>query len=66
MGGEEMEEGKQKKGVGLKVFGISLVILASLNMMLSWRGGFPMGAFHPVVLIAGISFFFLGILLSRR
>ena len=31
------EEIKEKKGVGLKAFGMSLILLSSLNLMLSWR-----------------------------
>lgn len=57
-----MENGNEKKGVGLKVFGAVLVILGSLNLMLCWRGSMPVNTFYPVIVVIGIAFFVFGTL----
>ena len=55
-----VEEEREKKGVGLKVFGVCLVILGSLNTALCWRGGLPVYSFHPPLIVVGIVFFIIG------
>ncbi|MEK6725035.1 MAG: hypothetical protein AABY54_00570 [Deltaproteobacteria bacterium] len=59
------EEIKEKKGVGLKAFGMSLILLSSLNLMLSWRGGFPIDLFYPTILVVGIALFVVGTLKGK-
>ena len=54
------EEFKEKKGVALKMFGMSLILLSSLDLMFSWRAGFPVGILYPTILAAGIAMFALG------
>jgi len=56
---------KEKKGVGLKVFGMSLVLLSSLNLMLSWRGGFSIDLFYPMILAVGVALFVVGTLKGK-
>lgn len=51
---------EEKLGIGLKVFGIILIILGSLNLVLCWRGGLPINPFFPVILAAGIGFYVIG------
>ena len=54
------EEFKEKKGVALKMFGMSLILLSSLDLMFCWRGGFPVGILYPTILVAGIVMFTFG------
>lgn len=57
-----MEEEKTKRGVGIKVFGVSLIILGSLNLMLCWRGGLAVYPFYPAIMVVGIVLFIFGTL----
>lgn len=59
------EKDKEKKGVALKFFGMSLILLSSLNMVFYWRGGFPMSPLYPTIMVAGIALFVFGILRGR-
>ena len=43
-----MENPEPRKGVILKIFGVILIFLASLNVMLFWRGGMPVSAVFSV------------------
>lgn len=52
---------KEKKGVALKAFGMSLILLSILNLMFCWRGGFPVGVFYPTIMVAGIAMFAMGV-----
>ncbi|MBL6931809.1 MAG: hypothetical protein ISR45_02585 [Rhodospirillales bacterium] len=54
-----MTELSPPKGVKMKLFGVSLIILASLNLMVSWRGSLDVNLWQ--VLILGIGFFFYAI-----
>ncbi|MCP5038661.1 MAG: hypothetical protein GY945_13800 [Rhodobacteraceae bacterium] len=49
---EDKQEGHNTRGAVVRLFGVMLIILGSLNTMLSWRGGFELLSL-PVVLIAG-------------
>ncbi len=55
-----VEEEGEKKGVGLKVFGVCLFITGSLSTMLCWRGGLPVSPFHPIAMAVGIAFIIAG------
>ncbi len=59
------EEFKEKKGVVLKMFGMSLILLSSLDLMFSWRSGFPIGILYPAILVAGTAMFVFGTLRGR-
>lgn len=59
------EEVKEKKGVGLKAFGMSLILLASLNLLFCWRGGFPVGVFYPAIMAVGIALFVFGVVRGK-
>jgi len=54
------EEIKEKKGIALKVFGVSLFLIGSLNTMLCWRGGIATNTFGPSVMFVGIALFIVG------
>lgn len=58
-----MEEVKEKKkGIELRVFGVVLFLLGSLNAMLSWRGSFEFQGFYGTLMVSGIVFFIIGLL----
>lgn len=57
---EEREELEEKKGIGIKVFGVSLFLIGSLNTMLFWRGGLSDNIFGPSIILAGIALFIIG------
>ncbi len=49
-GSKELPE-TNTRGAVVRLFGVVLIILGSLNTMLSWRGGFELLSL-PVILIA--------------
>ncbi len=51
---------EEKQGTALKVFGVVLIILGSLNLMLCWRGGLSISPFYPVILLIGLGLFIIG------
>lgn len=57
---------KEKKGVALKAFGMSLILLSSLDLMFCWRGGFPVGVFYPTIMVVGIALFTMGVLRGNK
>ena len=60
------KEIKEKKGIALKAFGMSLILLASLDLTFCWRGGFPVGVFYPTIMVVGIVLFVFGILRGKN
>ncbi len=56
------------KGVVTKIFGVVLIVLGSLDMMLSWRGGMEVNAFHIGIFVSGVVLFAIGAAMgvSRR
>ena len=48
------------KGVKTKLFGVALIILASLNLMVSWRGSLDVNLWQVLILAVGIGLFLLG------
>ncbi len=59
------EEVKEKKGAGLKVLGMSLILLSSLNLMFCWRAGFHVGVLYPAIMVVGVLLFVSGVLRGR-
>lgn len=55
-----MTEHAPPKGVKTKLFGVSLIILASLNLMVSWRGSLDVNLWQVLILAVGIALFALG------
>jgi len=65
---DECEAGpaRNTRGAIVRLFGVILIILGSLNAMLSWRGGFEMLSL-PVMLIAvGIVLCVIGAILRGQ
>ena len=58
----------KRKGVTIRLFGAILIILGSLDMMLTWRGGITAEPFHIALLIGGFFLFGVGAAIgaSRR
>ncbi len=48
------------RGALLRLFGVILVILGTLDIMLSWRGAFEIVPFHVMLVISGLFLCFLG------
>ena len=55
-----MENTGTRKGVKTKLFGVILIFLATLDGMLSWRGGIEMSDFYLVLFAVGVFLFALG------
>jgi hypothetical protein len=48
------------RGAIIRLFGVILVILGTLDIMLSWRGGFAIDPFHAMLLIGGLLLCLIG------
>ncbi len=62
---EETEETAESgnntsRGAIIRLFGVILVILGTLDIMLSWRGGFEVAPFHAMLLIGGLLLCLIG------
>ena len=55
-----MPDNSPPKGVKSKLFGVSLIILASLNLMVSWRGSLDVSLWQVLILGIGIAVFAFG------
>ncbi len=55
-----MSEPTPPKGVKTKLFGVSLIILACLNLMVSWRGSMEASLWQVLILCVGIGLFAYG------
>ena len=51
---------RARRGVITKLFGVILVFLATLDGMLSWRGGIEISDFYLFLFAAGVFLFALG------
>ncbi len=48
------------RGAVVKLFGVVLIILGSLNSMLSWRGGFELVSLPIIMVSAGLFLTLIG------
>ena len=55
-----MDNTRARRGVITKLFGVILIFLATLDGMLSWRGGIEISDFYLVLFAAGVFLFALG------
>jgi len=55
-----MDNPKTRKGAITKLFGVILIFLATLDGMLSWRGGIEISDFYLFLFAAGVFLFALG------
>jgi hypothetical protein len=52
--------GGNTRGAVIRLFGVILVILGTLNTMLSWRGGFEVLPFHAMLIVTGLLLCLIG------
>jgi hypothetical protein len=57
-----MEDTRARRGVITKLFGVILIFLATLDGMLSWRGGIEISDFYLFLFAAGVFLFVLGVI----
>ncbi len=55
-----MEDPRARRGVKTKLFGVILIFLATLDGMLSWRGGIEVSDFYLFLFAAGVFLFAIG------
>ncbi len=48
------------RGAIIRLFGVILIILGTLDVMLSWRGGFSVVPFHAMLIVAGVALCLIG------
>ncbi len=56
---------KGPSGAKTRLFGVVLVFLGMLDSLLSWRGGMTPGVFHVLLIVAGLSLYFIGAVRRR-
>ena len=52
--------GLGSRGAIIRLFGVILVILGTLDIMLSWRGGFAVEPFHAALIGVGLLLCLIG------
>jgi hypothetical protein len=52
--------GGNTRGAIIRLFGVILVILGTLDTMLSWRGGFEVLPFHAMLIVTGLLLCLIG------
>lgn len=60
---EILDTGNQdtgNRGAIIRLFGAILIILGTLDVMLSWRGGVVVVPFHAMLIIAGVALCLVG------
>jgi predicted membrane channel-forming protein YqfA (hemolysin III family) len=55
-----VESNQSKKGVKTKLFGVVLIVLGTLDSMLSWRGGFAVSDLYVVLIACGVLLYAIG------
>jgi len=53
------------RGAVVRLFGVILVILGTLDMMLSWRGSFEVVPFHAALVVVGLFLCLIGAVLRQ-
>ncbi len=61
-----LDRAAPKKGVVTKLFGVIFIFLGALDSMMSWRGGFAVGASFIALIGAGILLYAAGAVRSRN
>ncbi len=57
---------RNTSGAIIKLFGVILIILGSLNTMLSWRGGFEVLSLPVLFIASGLLLSIIGSILHAR
>ncbi len=55
-----MENDEPGKGAIIKLFGVVLIFLGTLDSMLSWRGGFAVSDFYVFLIASGVLLYAVG------
>ncbi len=55
-----LQENRPRKGVAIKLFGVTLIFLGVLDSMLSWRGGFRVEGAYALMMALGVFLYALG------
>lgn len=55
-----LQENRPRKGVAIKLFGMTLLFLGVLDSMLSWRGGFRVEGAYALMMALGVFLYALG------
>ena len=55
-----MQTDNQSRGAIIRIFGVILVILGTLDNMLMWRGGFALDAFYVLLIATGVVLYAIG------
>jgi len=65
---ENIQEAKTHNthGAIVKLFGVILIILGTLNTMLSWRGGFAVMSLPVILLALGLGLCLVGSVMKNR
>ncbi len=53
------------RGAIIRLFGVVLIILGTLDTMLSWRGGFEVVPFHAMLIVTGLLLYLIGAIRRR-
>lgn len=61
-----MNEVRANRGATVRLFGVVLLFLGTLDSLLAWRGGYGPGHFPAVLLASGIFVYALGAILKLR
>jgi len=56
----EASQRQNPRGAVVKLFGVILIILGSLNSMLSWRGGFELLSLPVILIASGLLLYLIG------
>jgi len=51
---------ERKNGAIFRIFGVILIILGTLDVMLSWRGAFDIVPFHATLIAVGLLLCLIG------
>ncbi len=55
-----LQKKRPRKGVAIKLSGLTLVFLGVLDSMLSWRGGFQVEGAYALMIALGVFLYALG------
>lgn len=61
-----MVDGISSRGAIVRLFGVMLVFLGTLNSLLFWRGGTAVSDFYVLLIVSGILLYAVGAIRRRR
>lgn len=60
------DQDKPRRGVAIKLFGVILVFLGTLDSMMLWRGGFALNEAYVLLILTGIFLYIVGSIRGRK